>query len=79
MWESGKEIHEIEIHKLSNYFHVLDISCRCKLRQRNPLLVWTIRSCVMPVFFQFEPHGLVRNIQRESSRVAPMEIRHPGF
>ena len=31
------------------------------------------------IFFQFEPHGLVRNIQRESSRVAPMEIRHPGF
>ena len=31
------------------------------------------------IFFQFEPHGLVRSIQRESSRVAPMEIRPPGF
>ena len=31
------------------------------------------------IFFQFEPHGLVRIFQRESSRVAPMEIRHPGF
>ena len=51
MWESGKEIHEIEIHKLSNYFHVLDISCRCKLRQRNPLLVWTIlcHACLFSV------------------------------
>ena len=33
----------------------------------------------MADLFQFEPHGLVRNIQRESSRVAPMEIRPPGF
>ena len=31
------------------------------------------------IFFQFEPHDLVRSIQRESSRVAPMEIRPPGF
>ena len=42
-------------------------------------MVWTIRSCVMADLFQFEPHGLVRSIQRESSRVAPMEIRPPGF
>ena len=26
-------------------------------------MVWTIRSCVMADLFQFEPHGLVRNIR----------------
>ena len=29
--------------------------------------------------FSVWPHDLGRNIQRESSRVAPMEIRPPGF
>ena len=38
-----------------------------------------VHACAMADLFQFEPHDLGRNIQRESSRVAPMEIRPPGF
>ena len=35
--------------------------------------------CLWQIFFSVWSHDLGRNIQREASRVAPMEIRPPGF